>query len=253
MRDITADVAVAGVAHEGVQVSAIDVDLTAGGVHRVGDVLDAVLVNPVGRGVGHHQRGEVLTVLGDFRVQVINVDVALLITGDHNDLHTRQDGAGRVGAVSARRNQADVAVSITAGEVVAANRKQARVFTLASRVGLQRHRVVTGEFGEPGFQVRHQYQVARHVGGGGEGVEASKFGPGHRLHFGGGVELHGAATERNHAPVERVVLIGELLEVAHHLSLRAVDVEHRVLEITRTATEGIRKRIGLGLLARVVT
>ena len=68
-------------------------------------------------------------------------------------------------------------------------------------------------------------------------MEAAKFGPGDGLHFGGGIELHGAAPQGNHSAVERIVLIGKLLEVAHHLRLRTVNVEYRVFQIARGAAK----------------
>ena len=49
----------------------------------------------------------------DLALQVVEVDVAVLVARDHDDAHARHHGAGRVRAVRARRDQADVAAVVT--------------------------------------------------------------------------------------------------------------------------------------------
>ena len=68
-------------------------------------------------------------------------------------------------------------------------------------------------------------------------MDARKLRPAHGFHLGRRVELHGARAQRNHATVERVIFVGEVLEVAHHARLRAVRVEHRVREVLTRAVE----------------
>ena len=55
--------------------------------------------------------------------------------------------------------------------------------------------------------------------------------PGDRLHLSRCIQLHGARTQRNHGAVKRQVLISEVTQVAHHLGLRTVLVENRVLHV----------------------
>ncbi len=53
--DVTAQVAEAREAEQGVEVGAVDVHLSAGVVHGLRDLEHVVLVHPVGRGVRDHQ------------------------------------------------------------------------------------------------------------------------------------------------------------------------------------------------------
>ena len=140
VRDVAAEVAEARVAEQRVEVGAVDVDLAAGLVHGIRDRADLVLVHAVRRRVGDHQRREVVGVLGDLGAQVVEVDVAELVAGDHDDLHAGQHRARGVRAVRARRDQADGAVLVAARAVVAADREQPGELALASGVRLQRDR-----------------------------------------------------------------------------------------------------------------
>ena len=71
--------------------------------------------------------------------------------------------------------------------------------------------------------------------GGDEGVDVAKLRPAEGIHRGGGVQLHRAASERNHAAVEAEVAVFEFLHVAHHVSLAAVFEEQRGLHELRGA------------------
>ena len=64
----------------------------------------------------------------------------------------------------------------------------------------------------------------------GEGMQVAEFRPGNRDHFRGGVELHRARAERNHAVVERQIASLQPSQVTHHLRFGVVRVEHRVGE-----------------------
>ena len=54
------------------------------------------------------------------------------------------------------------------------------------------------------------------------------FRPADRCHLGGRVELHRAGAKRNHRPVKCDVLVLQLSQVAQHLGLAAVAMEHGV-------------------------
>ena len=231
VRDISADVPVAGVTDQGVQVCAINVDLATRLVHSSGDVGNPFFIHPMRRRVGHHQRGKVVPVLSNFRCDVVNVHITQIITGHHHHLHAGQNSTGRVGAMSAGRNQTHCAVVIPTGAVIPTNSQQARIFSLAPSVWLERHRVIPGQLCQPLFQVRHQHQITLHVIDGRKRVNVTEFTPGDCFHFGGGVQFHGATTQGNHAPIKRVVLISQPFQVAHHGRFRVVAVEHRVLQI----------------------
>ncbi len=251
MRDVAAEVAEAGVAEQRVEVRAVDVHLTAGVVHGLRDLEHVVLVHAVRRRVGDHQRGERVGMQRDLRPQIVEVDVAGLVARDDDDLHAREHRGCRVRAVRGRRDEAHRAIEIAVGAVIAADREEPGELALRAGVRLQRHGVVAGDLGEPHLELLDHREVAAHVGLGGERVHARELGPRHGRHLGRGVELHRARSERDHAAVQRVVAVGELLEVAHHRGLGAVRVEDRMREVLVAASQrgghtgerhGIRER-----------
>ena len=77
-----------------------------------------------------------------------------------------------------------------------------------------------------------------------ERVHARELRPAHRHHLGRGVELHRARAERNHRRVEPEVLALELPDVAHHLGLGVMRVEHRVGQVARRPAEIDRRARG---------
>ena len=68
------------------------------------------------------------------------------------------------------------------------------------------------------------------MGFGGVGVDVGELRPGNRQHFGGGVELHGATAQRNHAAVHRQIAVFELFQIAQHFVFGVVTIEHRMLK-----------------------
>ena len=74
--------------------------------------------------------------LVDLGVEVVEVDVAVVVAGDHDDAHAGHHRAGGVGAVRAGRDQADVALGLAARAVVGADREQAGELALGAGVGL---------------------------------------------------------------------------------------------------------------------
>ncbi|GAA3420669.1 hypothetical protein GCM10018952_64670 [Streptosporangium vulgare] len=113
-----------GQADQRVEIGAVDVDLPAGLVHQLADPDDRLLVHAVRGRVGHHDRGKLLAVLLDLRDEVVDVHVALVVTGDHGHAHARHHGARGVGAVGGRGDQADVAARLAARGVVGADRQE---------------------------------------------------------------------------------------------------------------------------------
>ena len=90
VRHVAAEVAEPGEAEQRVEVGAVDVDLAAGVVHGLRDLLDLVLVDAVRRRVRDHQRRDPVGVLGDLRAQVVEVDVAELVARHDHDAHARE-------------------------------------------------------------------------------------------------------------------------------------------------------------------
>ena len=158
--DVGAEPARLGQPDHRVEVGAVDVDLAARVVHGAADLLDVDLEHPVRRRVGQHDRGQPLGVLVDLGVQVGDVDVAGLVAGDDDDPHAGHDRAGGVRAVRRARDQADVALLVAAGAVVAADGQQAGELALRAGVGLHADRGVAGHLGEGVAQLLDQLGVA---------------------------------------------------------------------------------------------
>ena len=104
-------------------------------------------------------------------LQVLEVDRAVVAGLDDDDAHAGHDRRGGVRAVRAGRDEADVALLVAAGAVVAADGEQAGELALAAGVRLHRDPVVAGDRGEPALELLDQRCVAAGVGGVGERVD----------------------------------------------------------------------------------
>ena len=212
--------------HQRVEVGAVQIDLAPPFVDHAADVGDGFLEHAVGGRIGDHQRAE--TVAGPVRLgaQVVQVDVALVVAVHHHHGHARQHRAGGIGAVGGAGNEADVALPVSVGGVILPDHQQPRVLALGAGVGLHRHRGEPGDGGQPRLQCRDQPPVAQRLVGRREGVHPRELGPRHRNHLGGGVELHGAGTQRDHRLHQAQVLGLKLRHVTQHAGLGVVLVEH---------------------------
>ena len=224
-----------------VHVGAIHIHAATVAVHQGAQVFHTGLKDTVGAGVGDHDGRQVGTVLLTFGFQIGHIDVAVGITGGHHHLHATHRGAGRVGAVGAAGNQADVAVALTARRMKTTDRHHASVFTLAAGVGLQADAGVAGGLTQPGTQLFVQLRVTFALVGRAERVNVGKLRPGDGNHLAGGVEFHGAAAQRDHAAVQRQIEIRQAANVAQHAGLGVVGVEHRVRQEAAGAQQGGRQ------------
>ena len=232
---VAAELARRGHSHQRVHVGAVHVHAPAVLVHQRAELLHAHLEHTVRAGVGDHHRGQVRAVLFALGLQVVHVDVAHRVALRHHHAHARHLRAGGVGAVRAFRDQADVAVGFAAALVEGLDDEQARVLALAARVGLQAHAGVAGGLAQPGAELVVHGPVAGQLLARREGVHVGELRPGDGDHLAGGVELHRAAAQRDHAAVQRQVLVAQAADVAQHLRFAVVRVEHRVREVRRAA------------------
>ena len=143
-------------AHLRVHIGPVEIDLAAAGVDQGADLLDRGFEDPVGRGVGHHQGGQLMAVLRQLGPEVLEIDVPRQVAADRDHLEAAHRGRGRVGPVRARGNQADVAPALAAGRMVGADREEAGVFALGARVGLERDGREAGDLREPILQVAEE-------------------------------------------------------------------------------------------------
>ena len=230
MADIRADAAWGGEAELGVEIGSVHVDLTTVLVREAADLGDGFFKHAMGGGVSDHEGSDFLAMALKLGAEVTEVDVALVIAGDGDDLETDHDGAGGVGAVGGGGDKADVTVALIVGEMVTADGEKAGVFALRASIGLERDGVEAGAFGQPGLQLGEELTVALGLCGGGKGVEGIHLRPAQGQHFGGGIQLHGAGAEGDHAAVQGDVFVLEAAEIAHHGRLRVVAVEDRMGE-----------------------
>ena len=229
--DVAAELARPGQPDQRVEVGAVDVDLTAGVVHGRADLGDVVLVHAVGRRVGDHERGQPVGVLGDLGAQVVEVDVAVR-RGTPTTTTRMPASAADAALVPCALD----GIRQMSRCVVAAARRGSRGSPAGRRtrpampaLGCSDDRVVAGEPRQPASR-RSAISLRRpgRVGRRRERVLARELRPGDRLHLGGRVELHRARAERDHAAVQRDVLVGQRAQVAHHRGLGAVAGERRV-------------------------
>ncbi|SUG13360.1 Uncharacterised protein [Salmonella enterica subsp. arizonae] len=59
-------------------------------------------------------------------------------------------------------------------------------------------------------------------------MQLGEFRPGNRDHFSGGVQLHGAGTQRDHRLIQRQIFTFQRMHIAHHLGFAVVTVKYRM-------------------------
>ena len=179
----------------GIEVGAVHVNLSAVFMNNAADVADAFFVHAVGGRVSNHDGGQSVAVLLGFGFQIVDVDVAVFVGIDNDDFQTQHSGSRRVGAVGGFRNQADVAVSLAVGFLIAADGEHAAVFALRAGVGLEGNRVKAGDGFQAVFHIGEQFAVAGSLRFGSVRVDVSELCPSNRQHFRSRVEFHGAAAQ----------------------------------------------------------
>ena len=110
--DVGAELAGPGVTDERVEVGAVDVDLATRGMHDGAEFSDRRLEHAVRGRVGDHDGRQAIAHRVDLGAHVVEVDVATLVARDHDHLHAGHHGAGGVGAMGTRRDEADRALVI---------------------------------------------------------------------------------------------------------------------------------------------
>ena len=158
--DVGADVARPAETDLGIHVGAVHVYLAAVLMNDLADLPDRRLEDAMRRRIRHHQRAERVTMLFGFRLEVGDVDVALRVGPDDDDLHARHHGAGRIRPVGRLGNQARRAMAFAPMLVIRANHEQSGEFSLRSRVGLQRYFREAGDLREPLLELAEQRRVS---------------------------------------------------------------------------------------------
>ena len=144
---------------------------------------------------------------------------------------TRSPGhrrAGRVGAMRRGRDQANIAMRLAARRMPAADRQQAGIFALRSGIRLQRNRRESGQFPQPLGQPLDQHAKPVGLILRRKRVHVGKSRQRNRDHLGGRVQLHRARSQRDHRTIQRDVLVFQPFQIAEHLVLGMIPVEHRL-------------------------
>ena len=206
VHDVDAEVARPGDPEDGVEVGAVVVDQTARLVDGRDDLLDVLVPQPEGVGVGDHQPGGVRS---HRRAQRVEIAVAARVGGDRDDLEPGHHRGGGVGAVGAVGDQDLGAPGVAAGEVPGADDEAAGQLALRAGDRLQRDLVETGDLAQHLLQLAHQLQGALDGAGVLVGVDVGEpRQAGHDL-VDLRVVLHRARPQGVHADVDGVVLLGE--------------------------------------------
>ena len=176
-----------------------------------------------------------------FRFQVLDADVALLVTGDRHDFHSGHRRAGRICAMRGSRDEANPAMRLAAAFVKAGDDEQPGVFALRTSVRLERNAGEPGDLREPRFKLLEKFLVTARLFDGREGMNLRELRPRDWKHLGGSVQLHGARSERDHRSREGQITRLQPAEIPQHLGLGMVGVEYRVSEKIAGTRETIPK------------
>lgn len=130
--------------------------------------------------------------------------------------------------MSTEGNKANVPVTLTTRLVEGSDNAKTSVFTSGTGVGLERRRVETSNLAKISFQLLDDGLVPLNLVLRSEWVNIAELRPGQRNHAAGAIELHRAATQRDHGVDKTEVLGGQVVNVSEHLGLGVVLVEDRV-------------------------
>ena len=228
VRDVGTESTWASETDEGVEVRAVDIDLTARVVDLSAHVAHGRFEDAVCRRVGDHDRCELRRVGVDLAAQIVHIDVPGVVARNDDHAHPGHRCTRGVGSVCRRRDQADVALRTARGVVEGPDREQTSELALRPGIGLQRDRVVSGDVREPRLKLPDEGEVALRLLDRRERMDLRELRPADRFHLGRRVQLHRARAERNHRSVESDVLVGQAAQIPQHRRLRAMLVKDLV-------------------------
>ena len=164
VRHVRAEFSRSGQTHQGIEIRAVDVDLSAVRMDDVADLLDPGFEHAVRRRISDHDRRQVVAVSVRLRPQVAKVDVAVVIARDDHDLHAGHLRGCGIGAVRGCGNQANVAHGLPLRGVIGLDDQESGVFALRARVRLQRHGGVSGRCAQHALEARRSFRGSRPSG-----------------------------------------------------------------------------------------
>ena len=210
-----------------VEIGTVAIEERAGAMHRGGDVEDLVLEQAAGVGVGQHQRGDIAA---ELRLQRGQIDPAARIGRDRLDAIAAGRRRRRVGAMRRFRHQ-DMAAPVAARLQCGANCHDAAQFAMRAGGRRQGHRRHAGQRLQPMRQRVDQLERALHRRYRLQRVQIGETRQPRHLLVEPRVVLHRARAERVEAAVDRVILLRQAGEMAHHLRLAEAGQADRRLAV----------------------
>ena len=181
-----------------IEVSPVQIYLSPVSVYDVTDFTDLFFKDAVSGRVGDHEGSQPVGVFPGLSLQVSQINVALPVTGHHDNSETRHGSTGRIGAVGGARDQTDISLAFIAFLMVAPDHEQTSVLALRPGIGLQRNSRKTSHDPEHLLQLVDELEITGHLFERNKRVHLSKSRLADRKHLSSGVQLHCAGTERDH-------------------------------------------------------
>ena len=208
-----------------VHVRAVHVHLCAVEVRRVHQLADALLEQPVRRGVRDHRAPERVLVLRRLALEVRDVDVPLRVALHHHHVEPRHRAARGVRPVRGLRHEAHPAVPLPRRVQVVAHRQHPGVLPRGAAGGLQRAPAHLRDLRQHPLELAHERRVPRLLLLGRERVHVRELRPRQGRHDRRRVQLHRARPQRDHVVLQPDVLALQLVQVPRHRVLAVVRAE----------------------------
>src|SRR5437867_11106303 len=119
-----------------VQVRAVHVNLSAVLMDDLANLLDSFLEDAVGRGVGDHERGEVVAMSSGLLAEIGQIHVAIGVAANRQDAQAGHDGTGGIGGMGRIWNQVDIEGGLSATGVAGAQDHEGGGSGLGASVGV---------------------------------------------------------------------------------------------------------------------
>ncbi|MDF2973271.1 MAG: hypothetical protein K0R61_3721 [Microvirga sp.] len=202
---IDAEIARLRLAHDGVEVGAVAVEIGARIVDRLGDLRHLRLEQAAGVGVREHDRSHVRP---ETLLHVLHMHPAVLAGRHRLHLEADEGGGGGVRAVRRIGHEHHVAGrALALGLDGSLDRHHAAELAMGTGLRRERHGGHVGERDEIAAEFVHQLQRALHGGDRLQRMHVGEAGQTRHALVEARIVLHGAGAERKEARVDAVVLL----------------------------------------------
>ena len=188
-----------GDTNQRVHVRTVHINLPAVLVHKIASLNHRFFKHAVSTRICDHQTRQSLTVLFGLGSQIFQIDIAIVVGFNNDHLQAHHGRTGRVGSMSRTWNQTNIAFALPQTLVITPDRQQPCVLPLSTGVRLHRHCIVTCDLNQPVAKLIHHLLITRPLIHRSKRMNVRKTIERYRNHFRGGVQLHRARPQRNHA------------------------------------------------------